>query len=553
MNRLICLSKGTWRCILCALITLVGTSLLAVILLTLAVGLLLGTQSKTALAQSGSNGLITNTTVADFGVCTVLTDVVPTPVLTNIVFTNSDGGEIRLRAVLEDYFDQGPLDTSRWTAVFVDSPGPYTPTFVGGSIELVNPSTATVGARVGSNNTYLYETVEGRVRFTPSNEEIIGFSTFSDTWAVISTWINPNNVYAWSNTPGNEQVTLLTNTPTIFHDYRVVWGPASIEYWVDGAPVATHTRTISVPMYAHLTNWFGVGSNVLTADWLRVANYAVPSGMFISCIQDAGQVVNWNTLSWVASVPVSTTLTFHTRTSLDGEAWSAWSAPLSSSGSSVASPSGRYLQYRAELATAAFNESPEVQQVSLSYSRPSSLLVSPTLVVLDPDTSQQFSVQAYDDNGRPVDGLNYGWQIVNGGAQINSTGSTTVSATSVVTDAIYTNTVVAGESSSGLTGTATIVVNNIAPTATILGTFIGQVGVPINFVGQSLDANNDPLTYTWQFGDGGLGMGMATTHVYAKAGIYLVVLTVTDDNGATGVNSTTTTLKDIIFLPVILR
>ena len=45
---------------------------------------------------------------------------------------------------------------------------------------------------------------------------------------------------------------------------------------------------------------------------------------------------------------------------------------------------------------------------------------------------------------------------------------------------------------------------------------------------RSSDPDNDQLTYSWDFGDGGTGSGVNTTHVYASAGSYRVTLTVSD-------------------------
>ena len=40
--------------------------------------------------------------------------------------------------------------------------------------------------------------------------------------------------------------------------------------------------------------------------------------------------------------------------------------------------------------------------------------------------------------------------------------------------------------------------------------------------------------YSWNFGDGSTGTGIATTHTYVSAGIYITILTVTDSNGKVG-------------------
>ena len=51
---------------------------------------------------------------------------------------------------------------------------------------------------------------------------------------------------------------------------------------------------------------------------------------------------------------------------------------------------------------------------------------------------------------------------------------------------------------------------------------------------QSRDPDNPNLTYTWDFGDGESGAGIATGHTYAKEGTFRVSLLVADPHGASG-------------------
>lgn len=101
---------------------------------------------------------------------------------------------------------------------------------------------------------------------------------------------------------------------------------------------------------------------------------------------------------------------------------------------------------------------------------------------------------------------------------------------------------------SGGTRTTTVTVEvtgpgNQAPTAVIAADpTTGTAPLSVDFDGSgSTDPESGPLTYLWDFGDGGSSTDAVVTHEYTDPGNYTVTLTVTDDQLADG--SATTTIS----------
>ncbi len=70
---------------------------------------------------------------------------------------------------------------------------------------------------------------------------------------------------------------------------------------------------------------------------------------------------------------------------------------------------------------------------------------------------------------------------------------------------------------------------NQAPTANAGGAYAGEVNTPIYFIGSgSTDPDGDPLTYEWDFGDGGTSFDPDPQYSYQSTGVYTVSLTVSD-------------------------
>jgi PKD repeat protein len=75
---------------------------------------------------------------------------------------------------------------------------------------------------------------------------------------------------------------------------------------------------------------------------------------------------------------------------------------------------------------------------------------------------------------------------------------------------------------------------NWPPSAAFTYTGTLQVGQSILFdASTSSDIDGNIVSYTWQFGDGANGSGRTVQHAYTSSGIYTVILTVKDDDGAT--------------------
>ena len=128
-----------------------------------------------------------------------------------------------------------------------------------------------------------------------------------------------------------------------------------------------------------------------------------------------------------------------------------------------------------------------------------------------------------------IDPLMYTWDFGDGSTgggmtdahAYTTTGTFTVTLT--VSDGVFAPTPLTA------TATTTVTITNQAPTANAGGPYNGVRNSAIAFSGAaSSDADGDPLTYLWNFGDGATGTGASPTHAYASAGTFTVTLTVSD-------------------------
>lgn len=87
---------------------------------------------------------------------------------------------------------------------------------------------------------------------------------------------------------------------------------------------------------------------------------------------------------------------------------------------------------------------------------------------------------------------------------------------------------------------------DLVPTARLTTSITdGPVPLKVVFDGSTSTASNDSsLTYSWNFGDGDSGQGIAPVHTYTSPGSFTATLTVTDDKGATSSAGTTINVKE---------
>jgi PKD repeat protein len=144
-----------------------------------------------------------------------------------------------------------------------------------------------------------------------------------------------------------------------------------------------------------------------------------------------------------------------------------------------------------------------------------------------------FDASGSSDNGTIT---SYAWDLGDG-----TTGSGLTVSHAFPSGRAYTVTLTVTDND-GLTGTKSEIVDlNERPAASF--TFACQ-GFTCTVDGSaSWDPDGAITSYAWHFGDGTTGSGATVSHTYAAPGVYGVTLTVTDDGGATGTQSTSVSIN----------
>ncbi|MFN8381824.1 MAG: sortase [Anaerolineales bacterium] len=215
--------------------------------------------------------------------------------------------------------------------------------------------------------------------FTGQSFQHVGFgggdTTFNDSpWIMFSTSNDGTQLFArilatagGPYNAGDDKIALGAQYLGSPHLYRIDWNANSVNFSIDGVNVLSRTVTINTQMRAAASD-YNFAAPTLVVDWMHVSPYISPC-TFTSRVFDAGQAVNWETMSWTGQTPAATSFAFVYRTGNTPTPDGTWTPfqPVLTSGSTL-SGNSRYIQYQVVLATTNAMTTPVLEDVSITYS-----------------------------------------------------------------------------------------------------------------------------------------------------------------------------------------
>ncbi len=171
------------------------------------------------------------------------------------------------------------------------------------------------------------------------------------------------------------------------------------------------------------------------------------------------------------------------------------------------------------------------------------LITSVAVITADEDVAYSYDVDAVDPDAGDI--LTYSLDVSPSSMTIDSVTGLIVwtpDTTQVGDNNVIVRAVDSGDLFDTQSFIITVVKANSIPVANSGGPYFGNLDQPVVFDGSgSLDIDNDPLVYSWDFGDGSTGAGINPSHQYSILGDFDIILTVDDGRG--GVNSAASTVK----------
>jgi hypothetical protein len=144
--------------------------------------------------------------------------------------------------------------------------------------------------------------------------------------------------------------------------------------------------------------------------------------------------------------------------------------------------------------------------------------------------------------------FNYAWTVTKNGLPFATGSAANFTFTPDDNGTYHVSLTVTDPFGSTATDSRTYTVFNLPPTVSLAGPFTGRAQWATPLVATGADpspVDAASLTYQWNFGDGGTGVGATPSHVYATAGTYNVTVTVTDKDGASATASSTATIAPL--------
>jgi hypothetical protein len=269
-----------------------------------------------------------------------------------------------------------------------------------GTMELSNPTAYTYGDDqwvdfwFNLGQTFpAGSTVKARVKINSNKEKgTYDDYMFDDDWWTNSDPLWKNNEWEILRFTTNESFSYIgfdinwktgtwdNNNDSFEIDWIKIETPITWDSWSSectnqyGCPVADTTGKTYLQYKLNLSTTDTSVTPVVNS--VTLASGYPSSGVYTSKIFDANLNSKWETLSAESTIPTNTSISYQTRSGNTPTPDSSWSDWTDISGSTITSPSNRYLQVKATLATTDGTETPTLSAMTIDYTN---LSVGPVL------------------------------------------------------------------------------------------------------------------------------------------------------------------------------